>query len=66
MKIFLILLLIFDTLLFFRIYDAGFDNDIYKPKERYIKIGHESSLHHYKNLYAKVKKEIDFIKNVKD
>lgn len=66
MKFFILFHLLLNSILTFRIYDAGYDNDIYKPKERYVRIGHESSLHHYKNLYGKVKKEIDFINNLKD
>ena len=50
----------------FRVYDAGFDNDVFRPKERHVKIGYESSLHHYKNIYGKIKQEIEIIKNTKE
>ena len=63
---FLIFFLFLKTFLFFRVYDAGYDNDIFKPKERYVRIGYESALRSYKNIYVKVKNDIDIVKNIKE
>lgn len=54
MKIFVFLFFL-NLAVSFRVYDAGFDSDVFRPKERHVKIGYESSLHHYKSIYAKVK-----------